>query len=85
MSTFNLDDYSARVETNLRRIRLAKDVVEEVNRFLIDPVYPDDKADLLIAAEELAQSSFYLMEAVQAVVWGEAPQKPKPEIIEPEN
>jgi hypothetical protein len=74
---FDLDDYATRVETNLRRIRLAKDVVEEVSKYLLDPMYPDDKADLLIASEELAQSSFYLMEEVQSLVWGTSPLKSK--------
>jgi hypothetical protein len=81
---FDLEDYATRVETNLRRINLAKDVIDEVNKYLLDPMYPDDKADLLIAAEELAQSSFYLMEEVQAIVWGTSPVKTNPETMESE-
>lgn len=82
---FDIDEYATRVETNLRRIRLANDVIEEVSKFLLDPIYPDDKADLLIAAEDLAQSSFFLMEEVQALVWGQSPAKTRPENIDPES
>ena len=68
-SMSNVDDYHDRVETNLRRIRLAHSVVDEVHKFLLDPLFPQERADLLIASENLTEASYGLMQDIQSMVW----------------
>jgi hypothetical protein len=66
---FSLEDYQEAVESNLRKIRLSELVVSEAHSNLVAPIYPEDKADLLIATEKLAESAFLLLEQVREMVW----------------
>jgi hypothetical protein len=72
----NVENYHERVEVNLRRLRLAHDVIDEVHTFLLDPLFPKERADLLIEAENTAESAYKLMESVQEIVWNEELKKP---------
>jgi hypothetical protein len=72
----NVENYHERVEVNLRRLRLAHDVIDEVHRLLVDPLFPKERADLLIEAENTAESAYKLMESVQEIVWNEELKKP---------
>lgn len=74
-----LDEYNLLVEANLRRIRLATAVVNEVHDQLIDPIYPHAKADLLLQTEALLEASFHLVEDVREVVWGNQLTEPSPD------
>jgi len=71
-----IEDYHERVETNLRRLKLAHEVIDEVHRQLIDPLFAQERADLLLEAEDVAESSYRLMESVQGIVWNEGLKKP---------
>ena len=75
----SLDEYNLLVEANLRRIRLATAVVNEVHDQLLDPIYPHAKADLLLQAEALLEASFHLMDDVREVVWGNQLTEPSPD------
>lgn len=72
----NIEDYHERVGVNLRRLRLAHEVIDEVHTFLLDPLFPKERADLLIEAEDTAESAYRLMETVQQIVWNEELKKP---------
>jgi hypothetical protein len=74
-----LDEYNLLVEANLRRIRLATAVVNEVHDQLLDPIYPHAKADLLLQAEALLDASFHLLEDVRDIVWGNQLTEPTPD------
>lgn len=76
---FSLEDYQEAVESNLRKIRLSELVVSEAHSNLINPIYPEDKADLLIATEKLAESAFMLLEQVREMVWEESNNQPSSE------
>lgn len=64
-------DYVDQIEANLRRIKLASNVIAEVHHQLVDPLFPDSKADLLLATEELCLTAIELIEDVRFLVWGE--------------
>ena len=72
----NVENYHERVEVNLRRLKLAHEVIDEVHRLLLDPLFPKERADLLIEAEDTAESAYKLMESVQDIVWNEELKKP---------
>ena len=74
-----LDDYQLAVEANLRRIRLATAVVNEVHEQLLDPIYPHSKANLLLQTEALLEASFNLMDEVREVVWANQLGNPSPD------
>lgn len=74
-----LDEYQLAVEANLRRIRLATAVVNEVHEQLLDPLYPHAKADLLLQTEALLEASFNLMDEVREVVWANQLGNPSPD------
>lgn len=76
---FSLEDYQEAVESNLRKIRLSELVVSEAHSNLVNPIYPEDKADLLIATEKLAESAFMLLEQVREMVWEESNNQPSSE------
>jgi len=76
---FSLEDYQEAVESNLRKIRLSELVVSEAHSNLVVPIYPEDKADLLIATERLAESAFMLLEQVREIVWEESKNQPSSE------
>jgi hypothetical protein len=73
-----LDEYNLLVEANLRRLRLATAVVNEVHDNLIDPLYPHAKADLILQAEALLESSFALLDDVREMVWANQFGEPTP-------
>jgi hypothetical protein len=75
----SLNDYQETVDQNLRKIKLCRHVIDEAHRTLIDPIYPDDKADLLLATEDLLDAIVYLMEDVTAMVWNDQLKKPTSE------
>lgn len=74
-----LDEYGFLVDANLRRIRLATAVINEVQEQLLDPIYPHSKADLLLQTEALAEASFSLLENVREVVWANQYRDPSPD------
>lgn len=75
----SLNDYQETVDQNLRKIKLCRHVIDEAHRTLIDPIYPDDKADLLLATEDLLDAIVYLMEDVTTMVWNDQLKKPTSE------
>lgn len=74
-----LGEYNQLVEANLRRIRLATAVVNEVHDQLLDPLYPHAKADLLLQTEALLEASFHLLDDVREMVWGNQLTEPTPD------
>ena len=76
---FTPESYQEEVDSNLRKIRLTEHVISDVHAKLIVPIYSDDKADLLIAVENLAESVFLLLEEVRGFVWNESLQEPSSE------
>jgi hypothetical protein len=73
-----LDEYNLLVEANLRRLRLATAVINEVHDNLIDPLYPHAKADLLLQSEALLEASFNLLDDVREMVWANQFGEPTP-------
>jgi hypothetical protein len=67
----DIDSYDHQVDINQRRLRLCFHAVEEVKRQLLEPIYPDQKADLLIATENLCLASYELLEQTRGLVWGD--------------
>lgn len=74
-----LDEYGFLVDANLRRIRLATAVINEVQDQLLDPLYPHAKADLLLQTEALADSTLILLESVRDLVWSTQLKDPSPD------
>ena len=74
-----INDYQEAVEQNLRKIRLCRHVIDEVHRTLIEPLYPEDKADLLLATEYLLDSIVCLTDEVSTMVWQNQLRKPTSE------
>lgn len=75
----SINDYQEAVEQNLRKIRLCRHVIDEVHRTLIEPLYPEDKADLLLATEYLLDSIVCLTDDVSTMVWQNQLKKPTSE------
>jgi hypothetical protein len=69
------DKYTEQVQTNLSRIELCTSVLLKVQEQLLDPLYPEDKADLLLATEELAKAVYDLLGEVRVHVWGAEPEE----------
>ena len=67
--------FDEHLSNNLRRIKLATDVVAEVHRALLDPIDPESQADLLLAVEDLADTTLELLLAGRQVVWHESLQQ----------
>jgi hypothetical protein len=67
----NENDYQENINSNLRKIKLATHVIAEAHANLLEPIFPEDKADLLLATEDLATTAFELMEDVRASIWSE--------------
>lgn len=65
----NQNDYEENIKANLRKIKLATHVIAEAHANLLEPIFPEDKADLLLATEDLATTAFELMEDVRASIW----------------
>jgi hypothetical protein len=65
----NQNDYQENIQANLRKIKLATHVIAEAHTNLLEPIFPEDKADLLLATEDLATTAFELMEDVRASIW----------------
>lgn len=76
---FSIEDYEQRVGANVRSIDLAQEVIEDVHRSLLNPLSVDEQADLLIAAEDLAESTFMLLYTVREMVWSERKGPASPE------
>ena len=64
--------FDQHIRDNLRRIKLATDVVAEVHKSLLDPLDPESQADLLLATEDLADTTLELLLSVRKVVWNES-------------
>jgi hypothetical protein len=67
----DIDSYDHQVDINQRRLRLCFHAIEEVKRQLLEPIYPDQKADLLLATEDLCLASYELLEQTRGLVWGD--------------
>lgn len=63
-------EYKTQVASNLRRLKLTLAVIDEVHKELVHPETPDDKADLLIQVEQLAEATFTLLMVVRGIAWG---------------
>lgn len=70
-----IDEYEERLEKNVRRLELCTMVVLEVKENLTDPLLPDRRADLLIAIENLAQETYYLVQEIRDMCWEEDRQE----------
>lgn len=58
------------LKTAIRRLELCSYAVQEIHIELGKPQDPEDKADLLIASENLASEVLDLLTTVRAYVWG---------------
>jgi hypothetical protein len=67
----NQNDYQENIQANLRKIKLATHVIAEAHTNLLEPIFPEDKADLLLATEDLATTAFELMEDVRSSIWSD--------------
>lgn len=65
------DVYNEKIEANLRRIKLANDVLTDVHRNIVDPLDSEEKANLLLATEDLAETVYDLIKVVREVVWSD--------------
>jgi hypothetical protein len=54
---------------NVRRLEACAYTAEVVNRDLLVPTTPSQKADLLIAAENLVQSTYALVQEIRGMIW----------------
>jgi hypothetical protein len=61
------------LEIIIERINLCSDVVQTIRKELEEPKTPDEKADLLIAVEQLQLDVFRLVTITKDLVWGEEP------------
>lgn len=68
----DIESYDQQVETNQRRLKLCFYAVEEIRRQLVEPIYPDQKADLILATEDLCLASYELLEQTRQLVWGDS-------------
>lgn len=64
-----MNSYFEEVEDNLRRLKLATHLLAEVHTQLLDPLYPDAKADLLLATEDLAETALDIMHTAREMAW----------------
>ena len=63
------DSYAQAVEANARRLDLVIAAAQEVRLGLLDPLSIDQRADLLLAAEELHRESIILVGLARAIAW----------------
>jgi hypothetical protein len=75
----NSNDYQENIQANLRKIKLATHVIAEAHANLLQPIFPEDKADLLLATEDLATTAYELMEDVRASIWDKSLKGPTTE------
>jgi hypothetical protein len=68
----DIESYDHQVDINQRRLRLCFFAIEEVKKGLLDPIYPDQKADLILATEDLCLASYELLEQTRHLVWGDS-------------
>ena len=61
------------LEITIERLNLCSDVVQTIRKELEEPKTPDEKADLLIAVEQLQLDVFRLVTITKDLVWGEEP------------
>lgn len=66
----SFEEFEQQIESNQRKLLLCKMVVDEVNQELLSPLRVEERADLLIATEELAESTMELLMNVREMVWG---------------
>jgi hypothetical protein len=66
-------DRQQQLEIIIERINLCSDVVQTIRKELEEPKTPDEKADLLIAVEQLQLDVFRLVTITKDLVWGEEP------------
>ena len=58
------------LETALRRLQLCTYALQEIHTELEDPEDPEEKADLLIAAENMVYEALDLLQTVKYYAWG---------------
>ena len=66
-------DRQQQLEITIERLNLCSDVVQTIRKELEEPKTPDEKADLLIAVEQLQMDVFRLVMITKDLVWGEEP------------
>ena len=54
---------------NVRRLEACAYTAEVVHRDLLAPSTPSQKADLLLVAENLAQSTYALVQEIRGMIW----------------
>jgi hypothetical protein len=64
-------DRQQQLEITIERLNLCSDVVQTIRKELEEPKTPDEKADLLIAVEQLQLDVFRLVTITKDLVWGE--------------
>lgn len=64
-----IDEHQKKVEENLELIQLCSLAVDKITNDLADPIFPDDKADLLLAIEELTEQTIDLLHVIRQMVW----------------
>ena len=79
---FSIEAYVQKAESNQRKLKLTQEVVEEVHRSLVNPMTTEERADLLVQAEDLTESTFNLLHSIRGMVWEAQPKKEIPEIEE---
>lgn len=69
------------IRSQLRQVRLCTLVLEDINIDVADPTTADSRADLLIAAENLAVEAIKLVEQARALAWNQEPIEIPPNTI----
>lgn len=69
------------LETALRRLQLCTYALQEIHIELEEPEDSEAKADLLIAAENMAYEALDLLQTVKDYAWGEEPAYAPPDDV----
>ena len=66
-------DRKQQLEVVLDQITLCSEFIQDIHNHLEQPETPDEKADLLIAVENLNKDIYKLLYTTKNLVWGEEP------------
>lgn len=64
-----MNSYFEQVDDNLRRIKLVANLLAEIHTQIVDPLYPEARADLLLATEDLAETSLEILLDIRQLAW----------------
>lgn len=79
----DIESYDHQVAINQRRLKLCFHAIEEVKLTLLEPIHADQKADLLLATEDLCIATYELLELTRGLIWGDS-EPPSRESLEEE-